>query len=66
MRGMASEGAEADMEHDRAQTPDAAAGGDPSGVASDGWLEADDSFGDEAAFPSIWQQLDGADSATLD
>ena len=42
------------------------AGTDASGVQPGDWAGADDPFGDEAAFPSIWQQLDGAESVTLD
>jgi hypothetical protein len=42
------------------------AGTDATGVPASHWADADDPFGDEAAFPSIWQQLDGAESVTLD
>jgi hypothetical protein len=61
-----SEGAEADMEDYGTGPAPERAGTDASGVQPGDWAGADDPFGDEAAFPSIWQQLDGAESVTLD
>jgi hypothetical protein len=62
-----SEGAEARMEDKRAgHSFEATAGGDATSVTGDPWREADDPFGDEAAFPSLWQQLDGDEPVARD
>jgi hypothetical protein len=54
------------MEDNRSGQARVAAGTDDTLVAADDWRDADDPFGDEAAFPSIWQQLDCTENVPRD